>query len=124
MVMKTIENPCDGSGKCASDTGQCPDCNEPVTVNRSGAIRKHEGRYVPPQLEAEEPVHSVREMRDTATLLKIQLWHTFSISQDPRFKRLWQHALALETHLARIHCGQSYGSASVQLIAYQAGDVE
>lgn len=137
MAMKVIENPCEGTGKFipemtfAEEHGpryiECTVCGDPrVAVNRSGHVRKHEGISPAPLIfgEADEPVHSVAEMRDSAMLLKGQLWHTYLISNDPRFKRLWQHALALETHLDRIHRDQSYGSASVQLMALQVGDVE
>lgn len=136
MGRPKVLNSCDGSGSIVSfgranldDQMRCPHCGIFVNLNKNGSIRKHEARTVvitDPTFEFEppEPVSSVWEMRENATQLKTQLWHTFSISQDPRFKRLWQLALALETHLTRIHDDQSYGSATVQLMAYRAGDVE
>lgn len=135
---------CEGSGENASRHSpvnssfnvarrvECPKCGREVSVNKYGTLRKHDNlvdelilaEQVRLEDEVPEPVHSILEMRDNATKLKTQLWHTFSISHDPRYKRLWQMALALETHLARMHSTQSFGSIGVQLMALHAGDVE
>jgi len=132
---------CDGSGKKVVNdltaivefngtrAARCPDCGINVNVNPSGTLRKHQGRYATSTVlvdeEARGTMDLIREMRDIATKLKNQLWFAYLDSKDPRFRRLWEHQLAVSKHLSNIHVEHANGAARVQVAALLLGpDVE
>lgn len=138
MAAHKILNPCEGSGISVmfgqpqpGQTAVCPICNLRCNITKYGNLRKHEDRSTirlkdviaarRPEWEEDQPppAPTLKEMRDDATKLKTSLWTYYQISKDPNYKRLWQHALALETHLGNLHDNQAFGAASVSLMAYR-----
>lgn len=119
---------CDGSGREAEGNGWavCPVCGVRRNVTRAGRLRKHDlpaamVQPVEPEAELQVAMPSVWEMRDSASRLKSQLRYTFEATKDPRFRRLWEHALTLETHLGHIHDQQAFDSVGVQLQSWRRG---
>lgn len=116
----TIRTVCEGSGQnmeaIVTDekgrrTATCPVCDSKWGVTKFGNLRKHDNPLAGMLEAAEErrslkrllATGSLREMAEDAMTLKTSLWNRYQSTKDPRFRRLWQHAYALEKHLADLY---------------------
>lgn len=119
---------CPGSGHTpkssdAAGRSKCPVCGRKITVNRYGSLRRHDDEISALQRadaarhegERQELTASLVEMRLDAAELKAKLWANWTLTKDPRFKRLWEHALAMENHLSKMHVSNAFDSATEQL---------
>ena len=102
----------------------CPYCGRNITVNRYGTLRKHDDvtktmveRGKVPEKAPKPPEISLLDMHDEAATLKAKLRECYESTKDPRFKRLWQHAHALDIHLFKMHVDKAFCSSTSLLAA-------